>query len=343
MPRSPGSGSPEHFSGRGRRRYVAILAALTAATFLVLTMGGLVGVQPVSLRAAWAAAGPDRTILLYARVLRGLLGAIIGAGLASAGVTFQVLLGNPLADPYILGVSGGAALGASAAILLGAGHMGIALTAFLGAVLAVGFVTSSGRVRGHLVPQVALLAGVVFNSFAYALILAAAFMVRPGTVAEMLFWVVGTLSPPQPSQLVLPGAAVFFGAVWLLSHSHHMNALALGDDAAYGLGIDVRALRLRLFLLASLLTAVTVAVAGPIGFVGLLVPHIVRLLLGPDHRLLVPAAALGGALLLSTCDILTRLAFLALGSEPPVGVVTALLGAPFFLFLLWRRRDDLFA
>jgi len=325
------------------RRQMLVLGSLLLAAVAVQVAGALVGVERVSLRAALRAPGPERTIVLEARLLRGLLGAVVGSGLASAGVTFQVLLGNPLAEPYILGVSGGAALGAATAILFGGGHLAVALAAFLGSLAAVAFVSSSGRVRGHLVPPIALLAGVVFNAFAYALILAGAFMVRPGQATEMLFWLVGTLSSPAAHELVFPTLGMAVALLWLFGQSARMNALALGEDAAYGLGVDVAGLRAGLFLCGSLLTALTVALAGPIGFVGLLVPHIVRLILGPDHRLLVPAAALTGAVLLSACDILTRLAFLVLGAEPPVGVVTALLGAPFFLLLLRQRRDELLA
>lgn len=314
---------------------------LVATLVLVQVVGALLGVERVSLRAAWAGAGPERTIVLETRLLRGLLGALVGAGLSSAGVTFQVLLGNPLADPYILGVSGGAALGAAVAILGGASHAVVTTMAFAGSLAAVAFVSSSGRVRGQLVPQVALLAGVVFNAFAFALILATAFLVRPASFAEMIVWIVGSLSAPEARDLVLPTVGVATGALWLLSQAPRMNALALGDDAAYGLGVNVPRLRLHLFLCGSMLTALTVTAAGPVGFIGLVVPHLMRLLLGPDHRLLVPAATLAGALLLSSCDILTRLAFLALGAEPPVGVITALLGAPFFLVLLRQRRDQL--
>jgi len=322
------------------RRQGLTLGALLVATIVVQLGGALLGVQHVSLGAAWTAPGPERTILLETRLLRGVLGALVGAGLSSAGVTFQVLLGNPLADPYILGVSGGAALGASVGILIGVSHALVTTLAFAGSLAAVAFVSSSGRVRGQLVPQVALLAGVVFNAFAFALILAAAFLVHPASFAAMIVWIVGSLSAPEARDLLLPAVGVATGAVWLLSQAPRMNALALGDDAAYGLGVNVPRLRLHLFLCGSMLTALTVTAAGPVGFIGLVVPHLMRLLLGPDHRLLVPAATLAGALLLSSCDILTRLAFLALGAEPPVGVITALLGAPFFLVLLRQRRDQ---
>ena len=167
-------------------------------------------------------------------------------------------------------------------------------------------------------------------------------LARPGTTAEMLIWLMGSLSAPEAWPLALTTLLVALGVVGLVVLAPRMNALALGDEGAHSLGVNVPRTQSTLLLLASLLTAVAVTAAGPIGFVGIIVPHFVRLLTGSDHRLLVPASALGGAVFLALCDSLTRVAFLALGSEAPVSVLTALLGGPFFLVLLWRRRSDKF-
>ena len=185
-----------------------------------------------------------------------------------------------------------------------------------------------------------LLAGAVFNAFSWAVIVTLASLSRSGTTAEMLIWLLGSLSAPDWSRFLGASIAIGVGIAALIALAPRMNALALGDEGAHSLGVDVRRTRKLLLVAASLLTAAAVAVAGPIGFVGIIVPHVLRLIIGPDHRLLVPASALGGALFLSLCDTLTRLAFVPLGAEPPVSVLTALLGGPFFLVLLWKRRGE---
>jgi iron complex transport system permease protein len=216
----------------------------------------------------------------------------------------------------------------------------VTMCAFGGALAAMALVYRLGIVRGQLVPHVVLLAGVVFNSFSWAVIVTMASLSRSGTTAEMLIWLLGSLSAPDWSALATAGFGIALGVLALGALAPRMNALALGDEGAHSLGVDVRRTRRWLLISASLLTAVAVSVAGPIGFVGIIVPHVLRLIIGPDHRLLIPASALGGALFLAMCDTLTRLAFVPLGSEPPVSVLTALLGGPFFLVLLWRRRGE---
>lgn len=333
-------------STEGPRRLTAARLLGVPAVMTLLLAGGLVlslwlGVERVDLRAAMTPGTTDHAILVGARLSRVLLGAVVGAGLSTAGVVFQALLRNPLADPYVLGVSGGAAVGASLAIVTGIGWApALPLWAFIGALGAVALVYGVGRVRGVLVPHVALLAGVVFNAFAIAFIMAIGSVARPGTAREVFLWLLGSLGSPEWGRLATVSAWTLGALVVLVTMAPRLNALALGDEGAHSVGVDVGRTRKILFVAASLLTGAGVAVAGPIGFVGILVPHTLRLLLGPDHRLLLPAAALGGALFLVLCDTVTRLAFLWLGSEPSVGVFTALMGGPFFLVLLWRRRGD---
>ncbi len=211
------------------------------------------------------------------------------------------------------------------------------VAAFVGALGAIALVLTFGRVRGVLVPTVALLAGVVLNSLAAALIDAIRIVARPAAANEAIYWLAGTLQPVDTVRLIALAVYVLIGLVVLARMAAPMNALLLGGDSAAALGVDVPRVRRAVFLAASLLTGAAVALAGPIGFVGIVVPHALRLLLGADHRALLPASAVGGAIFLVLADTLTRLSFLALGVEPTVGVLTALIGAPFFLVLLRRR------
>jgi len=324
-----------------RLRALAVLAGLAGALALALLLSAVAGVE----RNDWAAAlRPDtaeHAIVFRARLGRALLGAVVGASLGAAGVAFQTLVRNPLADPYVLGVSSGASVGAATAIALGAVEgTPVAGCAFAGALGAMALVYRLGLVRGRLVPYVALLAGVVLNALSWALILTIATLARLGTTAEILLWLMGSLSPPAWSRLALTTAAVLAGVAGLQLLAPRLNALVLGDEGAHSVGVDVARTRKLLLVTASFLTAAGVAVAGPIGFVAIIVPHVLRLFVGTDHRVLIPASALGGALFLSLCDTLTRLAFVPLGAEPPVSVLTALLGGPFFLVLLWQRRGE---
>lgn len=324
-----------------RKRLVLVVGVLSLAAVGALAAATLLGVERVDWAEVARPGSPDRAIVLQVRLGRALVGAVVGGALAAAGVTFQTLVRNPLADPYVLGVSSGAAVGAALAISAGVGHgLPLTLAAFAGALGALALIYRLGVVRGRLVPHVVLLAGVVFNAFSWAVIVTIAALARPGTTAEMLIWLMGSLSAPEWTRLLGAAAVMAVALGTLIRLAPRMNALVLGDEGAHSVGVDVPPTRRTLLLAASLLTAAAVATAGPIGFVGIIVPHALRLVLGPDHRILVPASALGGAIFLSLCDTLTRLAFLPLGSEPPVSVLTALLGGPFFLVLLWQRRGD---
>ena len=326
-----------------RRRVVGLVTLLAGALAATIVAAALVGVAPVDLlRAVRDPASDDATILFTDRLPRVLLGALIGAALAPAGVAFQALLANPLADPYVLGISGGAAAaGTGALVLLGATGFSSALVlpvaAFAGALASIALVLVFGRVRGVLVPTVALLAGVVLNALCSALIVGIRMLANPTSAHEALYWLTGSLRSVDALHLGALAVYVLVGVVLLYRDAGAMNALVLGADPAATLGVDVRRARRRVFLSASLLVGGAVALAGPIGFVGIVVPHALRLLLGADHRALLPASALGGAIFLVVADTLTRLSYLALGVEPTVGVLTALVGAPFFLVLLRQR------
>jgi iron complex transport system permease protein len=316
-----------------------LLALVAAAGSLAL------GVERVDLgRAVADAASTDAAILFGARLPRVLLGGLVGAALAAAGVAFQALLRNPLADPYVLGVSGGAAVAGTAAALLGGATTLGAWTrpawAFAGALLAVGAVFSFGRARGQLVPQLALLAGVVVNALAAALTLGLRTLMSPHDAAATLGWLVGTLGVVEGGRLAALAVYVAAALVALATAAVDLNVLSLGEEAAHTVGVDVARARRRVFLAASLATAAAVAFAGPIGFVGIIVPHALRRLVGADHRLLLPASVGVGAAFLMVADSAARLAFVAIGTEPAVGVLTALVGAPLFLIVLRRRGGE---
>ena len=324
-------------------RVLGLWAALALALAGVLVGSSLIGVEHVDLQRAIADRGSiDATILFRARLPRVLLGALIGAALAPAGVAFQALLSNPLADPYVLGISGGAAAAGTGALVL-LGGLGISaaillpVAAFAGALASIALVLLFGRVRGVLGPTVALLAGVVLNALASAVIVGIRMIARPTTAHEALYWLTGSLQPPETSQLVALAVYVTAGLLVLQRTSVAMNPLVLRGDTARADGDDVPPARPTNYMSASLLTGAAVALAGPIGFVGFIVPNARRLIIGSDHRALHLASALGGAIFLVVADTLTRLSFLALGVEPTVGVLTAIVGAPFFLVLLRSR------
>jgi iron complex transport system permease protein len=331
----------------------AAIALLALAPLVALAVGvGLsLGAGTLSLSAALRGVEPDATVLFRLRIPRVVLAAIVGAGLSVAGVALQALLRNPLADPFVFGLSGGAAIGAALSVAVtgtalgvagvsAAGWIGLLPTQFaavLGSLAASVLVFTLGRARGRLHPERALLVGVVFNSFASALVIALEAVLAPEKTQAVLLWLAGTLGyEPQPV-LVAAGAVVLVAAGILTALAGRLNLLALGDEGAAALGVDVERTRLLSFFAASAAVGAAVALTGLVGFVGLVVPHAVRLVAGPDHRVVLPASALGGAAFLVLADAIARMLFRGLGTEPPVGAVTALLGAPLFVLLLRRR------
>ena len=334
-----------------RRRIALALGAGLAALCACVAAALLLGPQPISLAAALAGAEPDHAILFGLRLPRVILGALVGAALAAAGVALQALLRNPLAEPFVLGVSGGAALGGTAALaaaaaagpasVLGAvvgSGASVALGASIGAAASTALVFALGRIGGKLVPEAALLVGVVFNAFAAGVITVVKVMVPPEEAARLLYWLMGAVGYADPGTLVTGAVFVAVAVTVLVAASAQLNLLSLGDDEASSLGVDVGRARGVVFLAASLATGAAVALAGLVGFVGLIVPHLLRKVFGPDHRILLPASVLFGAAFLVLADAAARLAFLPLGSEPPVGALTALLGGPLFLWLLRRTE-----
>ncbi|MDI3290331.1 iron ABC transporter permease [Polyangium sp. 15x6] len=315
----------------------------TALLVLVTALALAFGTEPISLSNALAEPGLARTILLDVRLPRVALAAMAGAGLGVVGAAFQALLRNPLAEPYVLGVSGGAALGATTAIALGLGAttlLGAALipaASLLGGLVATSLVYAVARgMRGGASGTAILLAGVMVNSMAAALITFLKALVPPSRAQQLLRWLVGFVDLPHVSSLLAALVYVGVGCMVLLLDAGRLNILVLGDETAGTLGVDVRALERRTFIASSCVVGAIVSLTGLIGFVGLVVPHAVRRLIGPDQRRVLPVSFLSGATMLIGCDLVARLAFRSLGTEPPVGAVTALIGGPAFLVLLRR-------
>ncbi len=280
-----------------------------------------------------------REIVLGIRLPRALLAALVGAGLATAGALLQALLQNPLADPYVLGISGGAALGGVAALALGGGFWlggaAVPLVAFAGALgaslLLYVLASAGGRAPAHSL----LLTGVVFNAFASSLIVFVTSASDLSRVASVFLWLIGSVRLVEPA--LIGGVAALFalGLAVALRHAYALNLLAQGDETATHLGVDVPRVRRHVLGASALMIGASVAVSGLIGFVGLIVPHLLRLTVGSDHRMLVPASALAGAAFLVAADTLAR--FVLAPIELPVGALTALIGGPLFLVLLRRE------
>jgi iron complex transport system permease protein len=334
---APGSPSP--------RRLLLALVALAAATVGVVTVAVFVGSAPISTGSVVGVllgrgADVEDLIVLGLRLPRIAAALLAGGALAVAGVGFQALTRNPLADPSILGVSSGAAFGVVFAQLFGIGTtllgaFGLTAFAFAGALVATGIVYLIAASDGRLPLQTLLLAGVIVGLFFTAAITVLISVVEFDRLAGVIHWILGNLSPISGHSLL-----VFLGllaaGVWLiLGRARQLNLLALGEESALQLGVEAERLKRRVFVGSSLLTAAVVAFAGPIGFVGLIVPHGVRLVLGPDNRMLVPAALLAGGGFLLLADTVARTVIAP--AEISVGVVTAFCGAPFFVYLLRSR------
>jgi iron complex transport system permease protein len=326
--------SPRATPARLAAAAAALLLAVAGAFLLALSVG------PPGPGGWEASAETRRFILLELRLPRACLAAVVGGGLAVCGAAFQALLRNPLADPYLLGVSGGGSLGAVLAIVAGLPALAPGLpvlpaAAFAGCLGAIGLIHTVARRRGHLLAHDLLLAGVVANSFFLAALAVLQYLASPHEAALILHWTLGAVREEGGFPWIA-GAVAAAAFLSLLRDAVALNLLSVGDETAALLGVDVPAVRLRTFVAASVLTGTAVAVSGPIGFLGLFVPHAVRRVLGPDHRLLLPASLLAGAAFLVLADAAARSAFG--GREIPVGVLTAVVGAPAFVLLLARRE-----
>jgi iron complex transport system permease protein len=329
------------------RRAGSVIAALGAAALAAIVLSLATGSAAVSLRqvldalvgrgVAGTPAETAERIVLSLRLPRALLGCLVGGALSSSGVAFQALLRNPLADPYILGVSAGAAVGALCAALLlpGDTFLPLPFCAFLGAVIAASAVFLLARRRSGVSRERLILMGVIVGAFLNALIMLMVALAPPGRIPGAVYWLMGDLGLGTPRRvgMLLPYVAGGTAVLFLLSRG--LDLMLLGDDAAFQAGLPVEKVKAATYVTASLLAGSVVAVSGLIGFVGLIVPHGARVLVGSGHRRLVPAAFLLGGTFLILADIAART--VSPSGELPVGAVTALSGAPFFLYLLRRN------
>jgi iron complex transport system permease protein len=325
------------------RKLASVLLFCLLLLVLVMVLCSLIGTQDISLTNVLK--GPsdepgqniDYEIFAGIRLPRVILAAIVGAALAACGVVLQAILRNPLAEPYILGISSGAGLGVIIAFLSGIsfglwGGSPIAVFAFAGSLFTVWLVWLIGYFAGGLQVTSLLLAGVVVNAFFSAVIMFLISIAKSEQLRATVFWLMGNITEKPPGVLWFSGICIIGGITGLFIISNKLNALSLGEQEAKNIGVEPGYTKLAAFFLTAFITAVAVSLSGLIGFVGLIVPHGVRLVLGPDHRKLLPVSAIIGAMFLVIADTLARTIF---GQEQlPVGVITAIAGGPFFLILL---------
>jgi len=284
----------------------------------------------------------EERIIMQIRMPRVLAGALVGAALAAAGVVYQGIFKNPMADSYILGVSAGAAVGASLAIVLGIGFtlFGVStvpISAFAGSLIAVFVVYKISRV-GSRVPVTTLLLSGIAVSFFLSAIVAVLQVIAGGRLHVLVFWLMGGFSYVEWRDIwaILP--IICLGTAATYFYAHDLNILALGEETAQHLGVDIEKVKKLLLIFGSLVTAAAVSISGLIGFIGLIIPHMTRILIGPDHRILLPTSTIVGATFLVICDAVARV--IVSPVELPVGVITALSGGPFFIYLLRKKKES---
>lgn len=343
-------------------RFWLILLGLALLLFISITLAIMIGPVPIPASHVWQIAraqitGADQgewsqaqvnqaqvNIVWLIRFPRVLMAVFVGAGLAVVGVTMQAVVRNALADPYILGISSGASVGAVLVIGLGiftfAGVYAVSLAAFLFALLTFVIVFLLAQSNGRLSPMRLILAGVACSYLFSGL---TSFITITSDNRELaqsvLTWLLGSLAGSHWIDLTLPAGVLFIGAFYLILQARSLNALIVGDETAATLGVNVTYFRRHLFLVMSLITGVMVATSGAIGFIGLMIPHVVRIWVGADHRRVLPIAALTGSIFLIWVDVVARTAFAP--EELPVGVITCLLGGPFFVWLLHTQRKSM--
>lgn len=295
--------------------------------------------KPWITTAQWT--GAEQNIVWEIRFPRVLLGGIVGATLATVGVAIQSLVKNPLADPYILGVSSGASVGATLVIIFGAfailGQYALSIAAFTGALLSVIIVFLIATTGGNLSTVRLLLSGIavsaILSAFTNLIVMSAP---REEGIRDALFWIMGSLTAAKWEYLFIPMIALLSGFIFLFFNAQSLNIFLTGEESALTLGMNTHLFRVTLLILTALLTGVVVAVSGAIGFVGLMIPHIARLLVGADHRRVLPISALLGATFLIWADVVARLLFAP--EEVPIGIITSICGGPFFIWLLYHNR-----
>ena len=315
---------------------VAVVISLKVGAVPISMTDLLINLGRVAIGQSDSLPSDQRMIINEIRLPRILLGILVGAALSVAGAGFQALLRNPLADPYVLGVSSGAALGAIFSLIVAERTTAaMPFAAFAGAAATIGAVYFLGRRGGYLDSYTLLLAGIISASFLSAVIMFLMTTLSGRDLRGMAFWLMGDLSTPLPVDLKWLFLVLGLAAGAIYTTAADLNLLLTGEQEATHLGVDVARVKLVVYISASLLTGIAVSVSGAIGYVGLLVPHVMRLLFGSDYRLLIPTAALGGAITIVVADTLART--VVAPTELPVGAMTAMAGAPVFIYLLRRR------
>ena len=328
------------------RRTLIACGVLAVALVVAIVLMALIGSEALPVRASLCAIGSLGTnecglsrdqydILFQIRLPRILLAAAVGASLATAGASYQALLRNPLAEPYLLGVSNGAAVGTMVALVFfGANEWSRPVLAFAGALVATLAVYQLARGRAGATPERLILAGVIVTTFLSSVIVFVTTLMDATRIRSFTFWLLGDLSGTTKTLLPVAIAMAVLGTVALTLNARSLNLLMLGERDAFDLGVEVGRVRIVVFVVASLLVGSSVAASGSVGYVGLVVPHLVRLSLGSDNRISMPAAALAGALFVIVDDSVART--IIAPRELPVGAITALIGAPLFIYLLKR-------
>jgi len=335
-------------SSTNLRRTLFVCAGLFLLFVLAFLISSILGAQSLSFDGALCAltgksncslSAEERAILFDIRVPRVLLAGAVGTCLAAAGAAYQALLRNPLAEPYLLGVSNGAAVGTMAALVFfGAHEWSRPVMAFAGAIVATFLVYRLARGRAGATPERLILAGVIVTTFLSSAIVFITTVMDATRIRSFTFWLLGDLSGTTSNLLAVAFAAAAVGVIALVMNARALNLMMLGERDAFDLGVEVSRVRLIVFAAASLLVGASVAASGSVGYVGLVVPHLVRLSFGSDNRLVIPAAAIAGATFVIVADTLARTVIAP--RELPVGAITALIGAPLFVYLLRRGASS---
>ncbi|RLF05618.1 MAG: iron ABC transporter permease [Thermoprotei archaeon] len=336
-----------------RRRWKLYTASLSIALIITIIFSICIGssfIPPLEALKSlfhWVSSSMDvnpiyEQIVLATRLPRVLMGCIVGASLSLAGAILQGMFRNPMADPYIIGVSSGAALGAALAIVLGLGFTAlgsatIPAMAFLLAMITLIVVYNLSRVGGKVPVMTLLLSGIAVSIFLSS-ITSFLSMFAGEKLHGLYFWLLGSLSVARWSHVIITTPVLIACSIAAMLYARDLNIMLMGEETAITLGVDVESVKLMLIIISALVTSIAVSFTGMIAFVGLIVPHIVRLIVGPDHRVLLPCSTLFGALFLVVCDDIARVALAP--TQIPVGVITALAGGPFFIYLLRRRKKE---
>jgi len=328
-----------------RKRFVIIaLIILLVLTIIITTAIGSTSIPPdivakillykfLYIEKTWSVS--HEVIINDIRLPRVLLGALVGAALGTAGCAMQGLLKNPMADPYIIGISSGAAVGASLAFVL---LLPVQIVSFVFAAISIFVVYNISKVGGKVPVDTLLLSGIAVGSLLAAI--TSLIIYTAGVPHQIIFWLMGGLWTADWEKVKISAVMVIFGVLMIYKQGWNLNVMLLGEEQASYLGIDIEHVKRYVLLFAALITASAVSVSGIIGFVGLIIPHIMRILTGPDHRILLPASALAGAIFLVSTDAIARV--IMEPAELPVGIITALFGAPFFIYLLRKRRKSIY-